>query len=438
MSLISVSASTARLVSRLSSYRRRQPLTLRLSTATKSNNFKPPQSSFLAKEATPPKNQPASFWDQPAPSPGKLFFGISVLSFTGAYAYLHSHLGGSESLKRTFSFYSVAVPAYIRYRYHMLIDSPDETWEQLHQETSLKGLNKILELQGFYVKSGQMAAANIGNAFPPVWVDTMSVLQDECPAREFDEIQSIIEQEYGKPLNEVFERFESKPIGAASIGQVHRATLFTGEQVVVKIMYPNVESVFRGDVRTIKLFAQIAQPVHVPPLIEIEKQFMTEFDYVQEAKQLEMVRNNMIQSGIAGTMCQIPKPYLDLCTKRVLVMEELKGNKLVVELKRDMERQKKRMEDILNKRDGAEEFVKEFALGENGPTSEQYERLIGLLNARRRAHNVGAALWNASVGWIPGVTKREYESKNSIPINHAKLIDDLLFVHGKQILVDGW
>ena len=282
-----------------------------------------------------------------------------------------------------------------------------------------------------------MAAANIGNAFPPIWVDTMSVLQDECPARDFDEIQSIIEEEYGKPLNEVFVRFDTKPIGAASIGQVHRATLFSGDEVVVKIMYPNVESVFRGDVRTIKLFAQIAQPVHVPPLIEIEKQFMTEFDYVQEAKQLEMVRNNMTSSGIAGTMCQIPKPYLDLCTKRVLVMEELKGNKLVVELKRDMERQKKRMQSII-KQDSAEEFVKEFTLGENGPTSEQYERLIGLLNARRKVNNFGTALWNAGVGWIPRVMKREYESKSSLPINHAKLIDDLLFVHGKQILVDGW
>lgn len=51
----------------------------------------------------------------------------------------------------------------------MLIDSEEETWEELHKETSLKGLNKILELQGFYVKSGQMAAANIGNAFPPIW-----------------------------------------------------------------------------------------------------------------------------------------------------------------------------------------------------------------------------------------------------------------------------
>jgi len=302
----------------------------------------------------------------------------------------------------------------------------------------VKGLNKILELQGFYVKSGQMAAANIGNAFPPIWVDTMSVLQDECPSRSFEEVKAIIEDEYGTKIQDIFDSIDEKPIGAASIGQVHRATLKNnGDKVVVKVMYPNVEQVFRGDVRTIKLFAQIAQPVHVPPLIEIEKQFMTEFDYIQEARQLEMVRDNMMKSGIAGKKCEIPKPYIELCTKRVLVMEELHGDKLVVELKRDMERQKKRMEGMLQNEESAEEFVKEFALGENGPTAEEYDRLIHLLNLKRKAQNLSAALWNVSVGWLPGVTKKEYESKSSLPINHAKLIDDLLYVHGNQILVDG-
>jgi aarF domain-containing kinase len=411
------------------------------------STFKPPQSSFLKARADAaegaqrgPPPPPQSFLDQPAPPLSRVMFGLSLIGAAGAYGYLYTHLGGNESLARTASFYSLAIPSYIHYRYHMAVDSPDVVWDELHKETSLKGLNKILELQGFYVKSGQMAAANIGNAFPLIWQDTMSVLQDECPARSYEEVKQIVEEEYGKPLETIFSSFEEKPIGAASIGQVHRATLTSGEKVVVKIMYPNVENVFRGDVRTIKLFAQIAQPVHVPPLIEIEKQFMTEFDYVQEAKQLEKVRENMIKSGIAGGKgkCEIPKPYLDLCTKRVLVMDELKGDKLVVELKRDMERQKKRMEDMLKNEEKAEQFAKEFELGENGPTAEEYERLISLLNIRRRMQNVGAVLWNVSVGWLPGVEWKKYENQSSLPINHAKLIDDLLYVHGNQILVDGW
>ncbi|KAL7522177.1 hypothetical protein ACHAWX_006867 [Stephanocyclus meneghinianus] len=376
------------------------------------------------------------------PSTSTLILGASLATLTATYAYLHTHLGGTQSLLRTFSFYSLAIPSYLHYRLHMFLDSPDDTWETLHKETSARGLEKILELQGFYIKSGQMCAANIGNAFPPVWVDTMSILQDECPAEEFDVIRNIVEKEYGRKIADVFESFDERPIGAASIGQVHRATLkHTGERVVVKVMYPDVEEVFRGDVRTIKLFAQVAQPVHVPPLIEIEKQFMTEFDYRQEARQLEKVRENMTNAGLVGKLCRIPKPYLDLCTKRVLVMEELRGDKLVVELKRDMQRQMKRMESVLQKHghEGddrnalAEKFAKEFQLGQNGPTAEEYDRLIALLDAKRRVSNLGSLLFNVSLGWLPGVTKKVYEDKSALPINHAKLVDDLLYIHGNQV-----
>ena len=109
--------------------------------------------------------------------------GGVVVASLGSVAYLNEYLGGSEGLLRTVSFYSLAIPKYITYRYHMIMNSPDEVWNTLHRETSKVGLAKIMELQGFYVKSGQMAAANIGNAFPPIWQETMAPLQDACPAR---------------------------------------------------------------------------------------------------------------------------------------------------------------------------------------------------------------------------------------------------------------
>jgi len=382
---------------------------------------------------------------------GNLALGLAsgtFLTTAGAITYMNNHVGGSEGLVRTISFYSLAIPKYIQYRAHMILESPDEVWDELHKETSKAGLDKIMELQGFYVKSGQMAAANIGNAFPKIWQDTMSVLQDECPSESFDVVKSIVESEYGCDLYDVFETFEETPIGAASIGQVHRATLNRdGSKVVVKVMYPGVENVFRGDVRTIKMFCEVAQPVHVAPLIEIEKQFMTEFDYVLESQQLDKVRKNMMVADIAGEedsskLCAIPKPHLDLCTKRILVMNELNGKKLVTELQNDMNRQMERMNKSLEKLGGDEaemqkSFTKEFALGENGPTSEQYEALIKLLDAKRRAVNAYAALYNYSIGLIPGTKRKVYQDKSSLPINHAKLIDDLLYIHGHQVLVDG-
>ena len=82
---------------------------------------------------------------------------------------------------------------------------------------------------GFYIKCGQMSAANIGDAFPKIWQETMSVLQDQVPHKDFETIKAIIEEDMGKPLGDVFATFEPDPIGSASIGQVHRATLHNGQ-----------------------------------------------------------------------------------------------------------------------------------------------------------------------------------------------------------------
>jgi predicted unusual protein kinase regulating ubiquinone biosynthesis (AarF/ABC1/UbiB family) len=77
-----------------------------------------------------------------------------------------------------------------------------------------------------------MCAANIGNAFPRIWQDTMSVLQDEVPAKDFEIVKQVVESEMKKPLSQVFSSFDHEPIGAASIGQVHRATLLDGTPCV--------------------------------------------------------------------------------------------------------------------------------------------------------------------------------------------------------------
>lgn len=90
----------------------------------------------------------------------------------------------------------------------------------------------------------------------------MSVLQDQVPPQPFSTIRDIIASELD--IDKTFQSIDPEPIGSASIGQVHRAVLKDGTHVVVKVCYPNVERLLRGDVRTIKLFARVAQPVHVP------------------------------------------------------------------------------------------------------------------------------------------------------------------------------
>mmetsp|Transcript_31701 Transcript_31701/g.94856 ORF Transcript_31701/g.94856 Transcript_31701/m.94856 type:complete len:198 (-) Transcript_31701:1392-1985(-) len=87
-------------------------------------------------------------------------FGGLAVTILGGLKFVHDHVGGTEGLARTMSFYSLAIPKYIEYRMHMMKDSSDEVWDDLHEDTSKIGLKKILELRGFYIKSGQMCAVS--------------------------------------------------------------------------------------------------------------------------------------------------------------------------------------------------------------------------------------------------------------------------------------
>jgi aarF domain-containing kinase len=221
------------------------------------------------------------------------------------------------------------------------------------------------------------------------------------------------------------------------------------ERVVVKVKYPSAETLLRGDVRTIKAFAKVAQPVHVPALEQIEVQFLEEFDYRDEARHLATVRENLIKAGLASenaeknrNLCLVPKPYLHLCTQSVLVMEELFGDKLADALKQE------RKALANNMGESVEEFAKRIkaeeqeakAKGEElkGPSSTDYELLISVLDGKRKTSNALKMLYNSTIGWLPGMPRKQYEDKSVLPINHAKMIDDLIYIHGHEVLVDGY
>lgn len=89
-----------------------------------------------------------------------------MITTLGGLKYMNDHVGGPEGLYRTLSFYSVAIPKYVVYRYHSWRQSPDDIWDQLDTETSQMGLVKILELQGFYIKVRRRRRA--GGAFRDV------------------------------------------------------------------------------------------------------------------------------------------------------------------------------------------------------------------------------------------------------------------------------
>lgn len=129
-------------------------------------------------------------------------------------------------------------------------------------------------------------------------------------------------------FDDVFDDWDEKALGIASIGEVHKCKLkSTGEEVAVKFQFPGMEKRFRADIKTLKSFCKLAMPQHVSAFNEIERQFVTEFDYTREAENLDTVRTNVLP--IWGQFVNIPKPHLSLCSKHLLTMEYLEGVKLV-------------------------------------------------------------------------------------------------------------
>ena len=398
--------------------------------------------------------------------------GVSIAAVTSSVIYMtHNYFEGMEGIQRAASFYSLAIPKYIIYRYHQIVQSPDHVWEQLDHETSQEGLDIILRLKGFYIKCGQMCASNIGNAFPVVWQETMSILQDQVPPEDFDTVILPIIQSELPNYQQIFTYIDPIPIGSASIGQVHRAKMIipqsntetrtsntvTTKDVVIKICYPHVERLLRGDVRTIRTFCEIAQPVHVPAMREVEKQFVTEFDYVQEANNLFEVRSNLIRAHLCQTntdddssstaICTVPLPYRQYCTKRVLVMEQIHGDKLVDVLKRDGQRWKEFASNMESMKRSTSTTTHSTADEDSSRTiesttlnkritTEEYQSYLSLMDTSRRIQNGWNRIYNSTVGWIKG-TPVPYQYASDLPLNPSKLVDDLLYIHGHQVLVDG-
>mmetsp|Transcript_8962 Transcript_8962/g.21782 ORF Transcript_8962/g.21782 Transcript_8962/m.21782 type:complete len:571 (-) Transcript_8962:186-1898(-) len=207
-----------------------------------------------------------------------------------------------------------------------------KAWEALHTKHAPAGLKVILELRGLYVKIGQVLSSR-ADFVPRQYVDAFSTLQDQAPPYEKERIVKIVRDSLhssqGVDMDDVFESF-GEVLGSASIGQVHKAKLapqYGGSCVAVKVMHPNAENLFRNDFKVFRTLCKIALPGWDPILRELEMQMMTEFDYNNEAQNLNEVRSNMANSPYANKV-RIPEPMINLCSKNLLVMEFLSGKKL--------------------------------------------------------------------------------------------------------------
>lgn len=119
-------------------------------------------------------------------------------------------------------------------------------FEALHHKYAKPLYDVFMKLGGFYYKSGQKIASNMAGVIPQIYIDMFQPFLNDIPARNPEDVRKVVEGELGCSREEIFSYWEDKPIGCASIGQVHRATLkSTGERVVVKVQNPEAERTFK-------------------------------------------------------------------------------------------------------------------------------------------------------------------------------------------------
>ena len=181
-----------------------------------------------------------------------------------------------------------------------------------------------------YIKLGQIISSGEG-LFPDELVSEFKKCRDQVPPERFAVVREVIEADLGKPLSSVFSSFDRQPLAAASIAQVHAATLRSGEDVVVKVQRPSVGERVHADLRVMAWLAPllvgripIAALANPPALVELFAETITEeLDFRLEAQ--NMLDVAAVYAALGQDNFVIPRPHPELVTPRVLVMERLSG-----------------------------------------------------------------------------------------------------------------
>jgi predicted unusual protein kinase regulating ubiquinone biosynthesis (AarF/ABC1/UbiB family) len=239
--------------------------------------------------------------------------------------------------------------------------SPERKAERLenrHLDTALKMASVLGEMKGAAMKIGQMASFIDIDFLPPeyreIYQQQLSKLRAKAPAMPWNKVRSVLDEEYeGKPLETLFSEFEQEAFAAASIGQVHRATLPDGRQVAVKVQYPGIADALESDLANAGILVRLAKAL-APGLDakavagEIRERVLEELDYEYEAQN----QRAFARAYEGHPFIYVPRVHSKLSRRRVLVSDFVEG--------RDFEEVKKLPKD---ERDIFGEIVYRFCFG---------------------------------------------------------------------------
>ncbi|MBM4255183.1 MAG: AarF/ABC1/UbiB kinase family protein [Deltaproteobacteria bacterium] len=209
----------------------------------------------------------------------------------------------------------------------------DQELFDLHLKNAMRIVESSRELRGAFMKLVQMLSMR-DDIFPTEALNILSVVQSSVPPMEYSLIREQIKTELGKYPEQLFKTFDHDAFAAASLGQVHKATLKNGKTVVVKVQYPGVDETVEQDLKNLKALLQVFTTMTRDVLRqkfdaseiyqEMEERLREELDYVNEANNLALFQRLFADD----TEVIIPRVYPDFSARRVLTMAHVEGYKL--------------------------------------------------------------------------------------------------------------
>jgi predicted unusual protein kinase regulating ubiquinone biosynthesis (AarF/ABC1/UbiB family) len=191
--------------------------------------------------------------------------------------------------------------------------------------------DNLIRLGPTFIKIGQSLGTR-ADLLPLPFVKALGELQDSVPPFSNDIAFARLEKELGKKMNEVYSEFDLEPIAAASLGQVYRARLHSGEEVAVKVQRPNLEGIIRGDIDILRKIARFAERFPAlnenadwaGMLKEFDETVHEEMDYSAEGRNAEKFTANFV----GWTQVHVPKIYWTATTSKIITMEFIRGDKV--------------------------------------------------------------------------------------------------------------
>lgn len=258
-----------------------------------------------------------------------------------------------DRLKRAATFWSTALPIVASYyglisriRLQEILSQDKLTeheiealWDAQHAKGAAKLAETITRLKGFYVKTAQIISTR-QDLFPEQYSEALSIFTDNVDPMPLSLAKAVVQAELlhrDEAFDDVFAEFDERPLGAASVAQVHRAVLtekYGRKQVAVKIQRPSIESKLMGDIANLIALSKTFRNNPALPLdyytvfTELEKQLKDEFDFVHEAVAMDRIYNALAISPDGSPRdvpLVIPRPVRGLVSRRVLVMDYLEG-----------------------------------------------------------------------------------------------------------------